>query len=97
MDKKLERILKKAPDLYNGEFYHLRYSSIKEYIEDLEYQLYIFDEDEVVKDAKEGYELAKRSNVSKHTLDGAKREYEEIKEEYNQLKKHLEYIKKEVV
>ncbi len=93
MNKQLKNILDKAPDLYNGEFYHLRYSSIKEYIEDLEYQLYIFDEDEVVEDAKEGYELVKRSNVSKYTLDSAKREYKEIKEEYNQLKKHLKYIK----
>ena len=93
MNKQLKNILDKAPELYHSGDYHLRYSSIKNYIEDLEYQLYIFDEDEVVKVAKEGYELVKRSNVSKHILDNEKKEYEKTKEEYNQLKKHLKYIK----
>lgn len=93
MNKQLKNILDKAPELYHSGDYHLRYSSIKNYIEDLEYQLYIFDEDEVVDEAKHEYELVKKSNVSKHILISHKKEYDKIKKEYNELKSHLKYIK----
>ena len=93
MNKELKSILNKAPELYSSGYYHLRYNSVKNYITDLEYKLYEIDEDELVEEAKNTYELVKRSNVRKSTLLSYKKEYNDIKEEYNQLKNHLKYIK----
>ena len=57
--------------------------------------MYEIDEDELVEEAKNTYELVKRSNVKKSTLLSYKKEYNDIKEEYSQLKNHLKYIKGE--
>ena len=94
MDKQLESILNKAPSLR----YQLdspRYDSVANYIEDLEWELYWFDEEGCVEEAKETFDLVKlRANVSKYTLMGAKRTYENVKKEYAELKNHLRYVKK---
>ena len=95
MNKQLESILNKAPSLHDGQFYNLRYDSVANYIEDLEWELYVFDQDEIVEDAKETFDFLKlRANVSKYTLMGAKRTYENVKKEYAELKNHLRYVKK---
>ena len=94
MNKQLKNILNKAPNLHDGQHYNLRSDSVANYIEDLEYELYVFDEDEIVEDAKQTYDLVKMSNVSKYTLINAKREYQDVKKEYAELKKHLRYVKK---
>ena len=94
MNEQLESILNKAPNLYDGEYYNLRNDSVANYIEDLEYQLYVFDEDEIVENAKQKYDWVRKNNVSKYTLMSVKREYEDVKKEYAELKKHLKYVKK---
>jgi hypothetical protein len=95
MDAQLKQVLEKSPPLDWGDSYHLRYDSLKNYIEDLEHQLYWFKEERMVEEAKDGYELVKRSNVKQSTLDSYKKEYKDVQLEYGQLKKHLKYINKQ--
>ena len=95
MDAQLKQVLEKSPPLDWGGSYHLRYDSLNNYIEDLEYQLYWFKEERMVEEAKYSYELVKKSNVKQSTLDSCKKEYEDVKLEYKQLKKHLKYINKQ--
>ena len=95
MDTQLKQVLEKSPPLDWGGSYHLRYDSLKNYIEDLEHQLYWFKEERMVQEAKDGYELVKRSNVKQSTLDSYKKKYKDVQLEYGQLKKHLKYIKKQ--
>jgi hypothetical protein len=95
MDAQLKQALEKSPPLDWGGSYRLRYDSLKNYIEDLEYQLYWFKEERMVQEARDGYELVKRSNVNQSTLDSYKKEYKDVQLEYGQLKKHLKYINKQ--
>ena len=95
MDVQLKQVLEKSPPLDWGGSYHLRYDSLNNYIEDLEHQLYWFKEERMVEEAKDSYELVKRSNVKQSTLDSYKQEYQDVKLEYKQLKKHLKYINKQ--
>jgi hypothetical protein len=95
MDAQLKQALEKSPPLDWGGSYRLRYDSLKNYIEDLEYQLYWFKEERMVQEARDGYELVKRSNVKQSTLDSYKKEYKDVQLEYGQLKKHLKYINKQ--
>ena len=92
MNNQLKNILEKAPYFYDAD-YSLRWDSVNNYIDDLEYELYWFKEDDMVAEAKDSYDVAKRCGAKESTLIGLKKAYNNIKREYKELKNHLKYVK----
>ena len=92
MNNQLENILEKAPFFYGAD-YSLRWDSVDNYIEDLEYEMYWFKANDMVADAKGSYDVAKRCGAKESTLIELKRDYNSIKREYKELKNHLKYVK----
>ena len=93
MNKQLEKMLKLAPSIHYAEP-SLRYDSVSNYIEDLEHQLYWWEEEEQLEMAKDDYLVAKRSEVREGTLKHLWKTWQDAKLEYTSLKKHLDFIKK---
>jgi predicted RNase H-like nuclease (RuvC/YqgF family) len=92
MDSQLKNILEKAP-YFDDAFYSLRCDSVSNYINDLEYKLYWFKVDDMVAEAKDSYEIAKRCSAKESTIIALKKDHDDIKREYKELKNHLKYVK----
>ena len=91
---KMETILKNAPTcsvIENNE--SIRFDSLFNLIDDVKHEIYIFETEELIEDAKETLDLVKRSNVRPHTLKQYKDAYDNIKREYKELKDYLKYLK----
>ena len=92
MDSQLKNILEKAP-YFDDAFYSLRCDSVSNYINDLEYKLYWFKVDDMVAEAKDSYEIAKRCSAKESTIIALKKDHDDIKREYKELKNQLKYVK----
>mgnify|MGYP003664756338 CR=1 FL=1 len=91
---RMDIILKNAPTcsvIENNE--SIRFDSLSNLIDDVKHEIYIFEEEELIEDAKETLSLVKQSNVRPYTLKQYKDAYDNIKVEYKELKDYLKYLK----
>jgi hypothetical protein len=89
IDSRLEKLLKDAPFLDN-QFYNLRWDSVNAYMEDIAYQIYIIEEDELIEEAKDSIPYG--YNVKESTIKSCERVYIDIKKEYKELKTHYKWF-----